>query len=163
MMKSYLVGAVVLLSIFAVCQSYPTSAGADCPPYAYCDGTSFNATMVLSVRKVMCDRAPQPRDHCCLPQATHFVCYGITVDGQYLNYDNRPLRTTDFTGLCAAMAKLQAPNKKIGKHSSATVEGGRGGRLVWRYGDWTEVEDGTQYIKNIACEVVDDNESTTHA
>ena len=45
----------------------------------------------------------------------------------------------------------------------ATVEGGRGGRLVWRYGDWTEVEDGTQYIKNIACEVVDDNESTTHA
>ena len=41
-----------------------------------------------------------------------------SVDGQYLNYDNNPLRTTDFTGLCAAMAKLQAPNKKIGKHSS---------------------------------------------
>lgn len=40
------------------------------------------------------------------------------MDGQYLNYDENPLSTTDFTGLCAAMAKLQAPNKKIGKHSS---------------------------------------------
>jgi len=42
------------------------------------------------------------------------------VDGQYLNYDNNPLRTTDFTGLCAAMVKLQAPNKKVGKHTSVS-------------------------------------------
>ena len=42
------------------------------------DGRSFNATMLLSVRRVTCDRAPQPRDHCCLPQATHYVCYAIT-------------------------------------------------------------------------------------
>ena len=41
-----------------------------------------------------------------------------SVDGQYLNYDNNALRTTDFTGLCAAMVNLQAPDKKIGKHSS---------------------------------------------
>jgi len=35
------------------------------------------------------------------------------------------------------------------------VEGGQGGDLVWRYGEWTETEGGSQYIKNIACEVVD--------
>ena len=40
------------------------------------------------------------------------------MDGHYLNYDSNPLRTIDFTGLCAEMVKLQAPNKKIGKHSS---------------------------------------------
>jgi len=45
-------------------------------------------------------------------------CTWCRVDGQYLNYDNNPLRTTDFTGLCAAMIQLQAPNKRIGKHSS---------------------------------------------
>jgi len=47
----------------------------------------------------------------------------------------------------------------------ATVEGGRGGRLVWRYGDWTENEGGSQHIKNIACEVVDadDEEEVTRA
>jgi len=43
-----------------------------------------------------------------------------SVDGQYLNYDHEPLRTTDFTGLCAAMLKLQVPDKKIGKHSSVS-------------------------------------------
>ena len=42
--------------------------------------------------------------------------------------------------------------------TQATVEGGSGGRLVWRYGDWTENEGGSQYIKNIACEVVDIDE-----
>lgn len=76
----------------------------------------------------------------------------------YLNYDNNALRTTDFTGLCAAMIRVQAPDKKIGKHSSATVVGGSGGRLVWRYGDWSENEGGSQHIKNIACEVVDADE-----
>lgn len=35
------------------------------------------------------------------------------------------------------------------------MEGGQGGDLVWRYGEWTETEGGSQYIKNIACEVVD--------
>jgi len=47
----------------------------------------------------------------------------------------------------------------------ATVEGGRGGRLLWRYGEWAELEDGSQYIKNIACEVVDadDDEEVTRA
>jgi len=41
------------------------------------------------------------------------------VDGQYLNYDaSDALRTTDFTGLCAAMLDLQPSGKKIGKHSS---------------------------------------------
>jgi hypothetical protein len=144
----------LLVVLVAITSSLPTSpgSGADCDPYPYCDGTSFNATMILSVRKVTCDRARHPRDHCCLPQAKHFVCYGITVDGQYLNYDTDPLRTTDFTGLCAAMAKLHAPGKKVGKHSSATIDVGHGGTLVWRYGDWTETERGTQYIKNVACE-----------
>jgi len=47
----------------------------------------------------------------------------------------------------------------------ATVVGDRGGRLVWRYGEWTEAENGEQYVKNIACEVVDadDEEEVTRA
>jgi len=45
-------------------------------------------------------------------------CDSHSVDGQHLNYDNNPLHTTDFTGLCAAMLELQTPSKKIGKHSS---------------------------------------------
>jgi len=50
----------------------------------------------------------------------YLLSHSCRVDGQYLNYDNNPLRTTDFTGLCAEMAKLQAPSKKIGKHSSVS-------------------------------------------
>ena len=42
-----------------------------------------------------------------------------SVDEMKLNYDDKdPLWTTDFTGLCAAMASLQEPDKKVGKHSS---------------------------------------------
>ena len=41
----------------------------------------------------------------------------------------------------------------------ATVEGGRGGGLIWRYDDWAENEGGSQFIKNIACEAVDADES----
>jgi len=157
MARTALVLVTSLVYFGVVCWAAPSSTlspEADCDPYAYCDGTSFNNTMRLSMRTVKCDRAPHPRDHCCLPQAKHFVCYGISVDGMKLNYDSDPLRTTDFTGLCAAMAKLQAPNKKVGKHSSATVDSGPGGNLVWRYGDWNEMEEGTKYIKNLACEIV---------
>lgn len=148
----------LLLFVGVIVDSAPsgtasTAAEADCEPYSYCDGTSFNETLLLSMRKVKCDRVPHPRDHCCLPQARHLVCYGISVDGMKLNYDSDPLRTTDFTGLCAALAKLQVPRMKVGKHSSAIVDNGPGGNLVWRYGEWTETDVGTKYIKNLACEI----------
>ena len=42
------------------------------------------------------------------------------------------------------------------------MDGSRGGRLIWRYGEWTESENGRQYIKNIACEVVDDEDDEDH-
>jgi len=35
----------------------------------------------------------------------------------------------------------------------ATIESGPGGNLVWRYGEWTEMDEGTKYIKNLACEI----------
>jgi hypothetical protein len=113
--------------------------------------------MLLSMRTVKCDVQPIPREHCCLPQARHFVCYSISVDGMKLNYDSDPLRTTDFTGLCAALLKLQNSKSKPGKHSSATVETGPGGNLVWRYGEWAQTEAGTKYIKNLACEIAENN------
>ena len=44
------------------------------------------------------------------------------------------------------------------------MEGGAVDGLIWRYGEWTENEGGSQYIKNIACEVVDDDDDhTEHA
>lgn len=124
----------------------------DCDSYAYCEGQSFPNKVTLAARFVNCDQVPQPKDRCCLPQAKHKVCYGITVDGQYLNFDSdNYARTTDFTGLCNAMA--QSMGFKVGRHSSAVLDEG-GGHLVWRYGEWTEVEAGAKRIKNLACEIL---------
>lgn len=142
--------AAMMSMVVALPRNYD---GRDCDPYAYCDGHNFPAEVMLTARVIKCDQAPTPRDRCCLPQAKHFVCYNIMVDGQNLNYDTTNYaRTTDFTGLCDAMARQRG--KTTGKYSSAIMEG-RGGHLVWRYGVWTEVEAGAQHIKNLACEIVD--------
>ncbi|ESO00168.1 hypothetical protein HELRODRAFT_192619 [Helobdella robusta] len=123
-----------------------------CDPYSYCEGTKFPNKVPLAARLINCDLVPDPRDRCCLPQAKHVVCYGITVDGQYLSYDVESYpKTTDFSALCAAMARSQGHTP--GKHSSAILANG-GGDLVWRYGEWAEVQSGEQRIKNLACEIV---------
>lgn len=144
----------VMLSAAAVAKpSRQQHEGRDCDPYAYCDGINFPNDLTLVARAIKCNNAPTPRDRCCLPQARHFVCYNIMVDGQYLNYDTENYaRTTDFTGLCDAMARVRG--KSTGKYSSAIMDNG-GGHLIWRYGAWTEVEAGSQHIKNLACEIVD--------
>ena len=145
--------AVLLFSVTFAKPSTQQHEGRDCDPYAYCDGTNFPVEMTLVARAIRCDNAPTPRDRCCLPQAKHFVCYNIMVDGQYLNYDTENYaRTTDFTGLCDAMARMRS--KSTGRYSSAIMVNG-GGQLVWRYGAWTEVEAGSQRVRHLACEIVD--------
>jgi len=124
----------------------------DCDPYPYCNGRTFPNNVDLEARHIKCDNALTPRDHCCLPQARHLVCYNIKVDGADLNYNEaNNARSTDFAGLCGAMARLFG--NRTGKHSSAVIKNG-GGTLVWRYGEWAQVEAGTKHVENIACQIL---------
>jgi hypothetical protein len=124
----------------------------DCDAYAYCQGQTFPNDVMLNSRKIKCDGSPSPHDRCCLPQARHFVCYDIKVDGLDLNFDSaNNAKSTDFTGLCSAMA--QTRGNRTGKHSSAVIANG-GGRLVWRYGEWSHTDPGTQHVENLACEIL---------
>jgi hypothetical protein len=107
---------------------------------------------MLNSRKIKCDQLPSPRDRCCLPQAKHLVCYNIKVDGLDLNYDaSNHAMSTDFTGLCRAMALTRG--NRTGKHSSAVIAN-VGGTLVWRYGEWSHSTQSTQHVDNLACEIL---------
>jgi len=124
----------------------------DCDPYAYCNGHKFPSQVTLNAHIITCDNMPTPRDRCCLPQANHFVCYAIRANNVKLNYDeNNNAKSTDFTGLCNAMARSYG--NRTGKHSSAVIKN-EGGTFVWRYGEWAPVELGTKHVETLACEIL---------
>jgi len=127
----------------------------DCDPYPYCNAQSFPRNFVFDGRPVVCDQAVSFRDRCCLPQAKHFVCYNIKVNSEDLNFDTtNNAKSTDFTGLCNAMAR--SLGKTPGKHSSAVIQNS-GGKIVWRYGEFVALVDtavGTKHVENLACEIL---------
>lgn len=122
-----------------------------CPPYNYCDGERLPMEMTLDDHTIKCDSVPDPKDKCCLEYGKHFVCYNIMVNGQLLNYDpDNPLRSTDFTGLCRAIAEKRG--EKMGRFSSASRVSG-GGNKAWRYGKFADVQASNKHIRDLACKI----------
>jgi len=127
----------------------------ECDPYPYCNAENFPRNFVFDGRPVTCDQAVSARDRCCLPQARHVVCYDIKVNGEDLNFDTASnAKSTDFTGLCNAMAR--SLGKRTGKHSSAAI-GPSGGKVVWRYGEFVTLEPSAmsnKHVEHLACEIL---------
>ncbi|KAI0228182.1 hypothetical protein LSAT2_021332 [Lamellibrachia satsuma] len=113
---SVLFGVLVVVTVPGVTKQ---SATATCEPYSYCTGESLDAATVISGRTVYCDIVNDPKERCCLPQATHVVCYDILVDGKFLNYDpSGKSPSTDFSALCEAIAEERG--KQAGKYSAVS-------------------------------------------
>jgi len=128
----------------------------DCDPYPYCNGENFPTRVKLDEYVISCDPVVTVRDRCCLPQAKHLACYNIKVNGADLNFDaTSNIMSTDYTGLCRAMAETL--KHRTGKHSSAVIENG-GGDIVWRYGEFDRESimrnKGTKHVKTLACEIL---------